>query len=192
MITPAPTRWGRAASARSTSALDAALARTDIAAIAITGKPFILAAGADLSAFAKITKREQGLAIARIGHAVFDKLHSSPVPDIRVHQRPGARRRAGDHAALPLPDGVGRRRRVSLYPKCHSACSRPGAVLYLLPNLIGADRAVQVIIENALNQNRMMTAAQVARTWPRRRHLRRRRFPGSLTGLGRLSSCAGR
>ena len=50
------------------------------AAIAITGKPFMLAAGADLTGFAKIVSREQALAIARIGHAVFDKLHTSPVP----------------------------------------------------------------------------------------------------------------
>ena len=61
-------------------ALDTALARDDIVAIALTGKPFILAAGADLSAFAKIVNRDQALAIARIGHAVFDKLHTSRVP----------------------------------------------------------------------------------------------------------------
>ena len=46
-------------------------------AIAITGKPFILAAGADLSEFAKIVNRDQALAIARIGHAVYDKLRRS-------------------------------------------------------------------------------------------------------------------
>ena len=61
-------------------ALDAALTRTDIAAIAITGKAFMLAAGADLTGFAKIVSRDQALAIARIGHAVFDKLHTSRVP----------------------------------------------------------------------------------------------------------------
>ena len=61
-------------------AVDTALARDDIVAIAITGKPFILAAGADLSAFAKIVNHDQALAIARIGHAVFDKLHTSRVP----------------------------------------------------------------------------------------------------------------
>ena len=61
-------------------ALEAALARDDVVAIGITGKPFLLAAGADLSGFAKIVNRDQALAIARIGHAVFDKLHSSRVP----------------------------------------------------------------------------------------------------------------
>ena len=62
------------------AAIDAALARDDISAIAITGKPFILAAGADLSGLSKITERDQALAIARIGHAVFDKLHDGRVP----------------------------------------------------------------------------------------------------------------
>ena len=66
------------------AALDAALARDDIAAIVITGKPFILAAGADLSAMGQITEREQALAIARIGHAVFDKLHTLAGADLRA------------------------------------------------------------------------------------------------------------
>ena len=60
------------------AALDAARARDDIAAILLTGKPFILAAGADLTAMTAITNREQGLTIARIGHAVLDKLHPRP------------------------------------------------------------------------------------------------------------------
>ena len=33
---------------------------------------------------------------------------------------------------------------------------------YLLPNLIGADTAVTVIIENSLNPNRMLTGPQAA------------------------------
>ena len=61
-------------------ALNAALARDDVAAIAITGKPFILAAGADLKALGGLTGRDQAIDIARIGHAVFDKLRTSPVP----------------------------------------------------------------------------------------------------------------
>ena len=38
-------------------ALNAALARDDVAAVAITGKPFILAAGADLKALGSLTGR---------------------------------------------------------------------------------------------------------------------------------------
>ena len=39
-----------------------------------------LAAGADLSAIPRMTDRAQALAIARIGHAVFDRLHTAGVP----------------------------------------------------------------------------------------------------------------
>ena len=41
------------------------------AAIAVIGKPFIFAAGADLSGLAFLNKREQALAIGKLGHDVF-------------------------------------------------------------------------------------------------------------------------
>jgi 3-hydroxyacyl-CoA dehydrogenase/enoyl-CoA hydratase/carnithine racemase len=155
-----PTTLGPRSLASLNLALDTALARTDIAAIAITGKPFMLAAGADLTAFAKITEREQGLAIARIGHAVFDKLHTSDVPTFAFIN------------GLALGGGL----EITLH--CHYRTVSAGATgiafsecflglfpawggCYLLPNLVGADRAVQVIIENALSQNKMLTGPDV-------------------------------
>jgi 3-hydroxyacyl-CoA dehydrogenase/enoyl-CoA hydratase/carnithine racemase len=141
-------------------ALDAALTRTDIAAIAITGKPFMLAAGADLTAFAKIINRDQALAIARIGHAVFDKLRASPVPtfafinglalgggfELTLHCHYRTVSAAASGIALPETS-------LSLFPGWGGA--------FIVPNLIGAERAVQLIIENPLNQNRMLTGPQV-------------------------------
>jgi 3-hydroxyacyl-CoA dehydrogenase/enoyl-CoA hydratase/carnithine racemase len=140
-------------------ALDAALARSDVAAIAITGKPFMLAAGADLTGFAKIVNRQQALAIARIGHAVFDKLATSPVPtfaflnglalggglELTLHCHYRTVSAAASGIALPETS-------LSLFPGWGGA--------YIVPNLIGADRAVQLIIENPLNQNRMLSGAQ--------------------------------
>jgi len=140
-------------------ALDAALARSDVAAIAITGKPFMLAAGADLTGFAKIVNRQQALAIARVGHAVFDKLATSPVPtfaflnglalggglELTLHCHYRTVSAAASGIALPETS-------LSLVPGWGGA--------YIVPNLIGADRAVQLIIENPLNQNRMLSGAQ--------------------------------
>ena len=62
---------------QSVKALDAAI--TDAiarkpAAIAITGKPFIFAAGADLSALSFLSERSQSLAIGKLGHDVFRRL----------------------------------------------------------------------------------------------------------------------
>ena len=140
-------------------ALDAALAREDIAAIAITGKPFILAAGADLSAFAKIVNRDQALAIARTGHAVFDKLRTSRLPTfafingialggaleltLHCHYRTVSAAASG----IALPECF-----LGLFPGWGGA--------FLVPNMIGADRAVQLIIENPLNQNKMLNGPQ--------------------------------
>jgi 3-hydroxyacyl-CoA dehydrogenase/enoyl-CoA hydratase/carnithine racemase len=140
-------------------ALDLALARDDIVAIAITGKPFTLAAGADLSGFAKIVSRDQALAIARIGHAVFNKLHTSRVPtfafinglalggglELTLHCHYRSVSAAASGIALPECS-------LSLLPGWGGA--------FIVPNLIGADRAVQLIIENPLNQNKMLNGFQ--------------------------------
>ena len=140
-------------------ALDAALTRTDIAAIAITGKAFMLAAGADLTGFAKIIDRDQALAIARIGHAVFDKLRASPIPtfafinglalgggfELTLHCHYRTVSAAASGIALPETS-------LSLFPGWGGA--------FIVPNLIGAERAVQLIIENPLNQNRMLSGPQ--------------------------------
>jgi 3-hydroxyacyl-CoA dehydrogenase/enoyl-CoA hydratase/carnithine racemase len=140
-------------------ALDAALARDDVLAIAVTGKPFILAAGADLSMFSKIVNRDQALAIARIGHAVFDKFHTSRVP------------------TFAFVNGVALGGGLELTLHCHyrtvsaaaSAIAQPECFLglvpawggaFLVPNLLGAERAVQLIIENPLNQNKKLTGPQ--------------------------------
>jgi 3-hydroxyacyl-CoA dehydrogenase/enoyl-CoA hydratase/carnithine racemase len=141
-------------------ALDAALARDDVVAIAVTGKPFILAAGADLSQFAKIVNRDQALAMARIGHAVFDKLQASRVPTfafingvalgggleltLHCHYRTVSIAASG----IALPEC-----RLGLFPGWGGA--------FLVPNLIGAERAVRLIIENPLNQNKMLNGSQV-------------------------------
>ena len=140
-------------------ALDAALTRDDIVAIAITGKPFILAAGADLSGFAKITNRGQALAIARIGHAVFNKLHSSRVPtfafingvalggglELTLHCQYRTVSAAASRLALP---------------ECFLGLLPGWGGAFIVPNLIGADGAVQLIIENPLNQNKMLDGRQ--------------------------------
>ena len=140
-------------------AIDAALTREDVLAIAVTGKPFMLAAGADLSGFAKIVNRDEALAIARIGHAVYDKLRASRVPTFAFIN------------GLALGGGL------ELTLHCHYrtiSAAVPGIALpecflgllpgwggaYLVPNLIGTARAVQLIIENPLNQNKMLTGPE--------------------------------
>jgi 3-hydroxyacyl-CoA dehydrogenase/enoyl-CoA hydratase/carnithine racemase len=143
-------------------ALDAAMARDDIAAVAITGKPFIFMAGADLTQIPKITTREQARTIARIGHAVFDKLHSSPVPTFTFLN--GLAVGGGLEIALHCHYRTVSAATAGLgLPECFLGMLPGWGGVYLLPNLIGADAAVTVIIENALNQNKMITGPEAHR-----------------------------
>jgi 3-hydroxyacyl-CoA dehydrogenase/enoyl-CoA hydratase/carnithine racemase len=140
-------------------ALDTALAREDLLAIAITGKPFILAAGADLAEFAKIVNRDQALAVARIGHAIFDKLHRSRVPTFSfingVALGGGLELTLHCHYRTVSAAASG----IAL-PECFLGLVPGWGGAFIVPNLIGADRAVQLIIENPLNQNRMLDGRQ--------------------------------
>ena len=140
-------------------ALDAAItAATAInpAAIAITGKPFIFAAGADLSALSFISSREQSLGIGKLGHDVFRRLGESKIPtfafinglalggglEVGLHCH---YRTLASTAFTGLPEVF-----LGLVPGWGGAT--------ILPKLIGPERAVQVIMLNALNNNTMMKA----------------------------------
>ena len=138
-------------------ALDAAITEAlsrKPAAIAITGKPFIFAAGADLSALSFITKREQSLAIGKLGHDVFRRLNECGTPTFAFINglALGGGLEVGLHcnyrtlattAFTGLPEVF-----LGLVPGWGGAT--------ILPKLIGPERAVQVIMLNALNNNTMM------------------------------------
>jgi 3-hydroxyacyl-CoA dehydrogenase/enoyl-CoA hydratase/carnithine racemase len=151
-----PNTFGPASLASLDRALDAALARDDVAAIGVTGKPFILAAGADLSAMAGLRGRDDALLIARLGHGVFRKLGEGGKPsfgfvnglalggglEVALHC---TYRTVQDSApAIGLPEVM-----LGLVPGWGGA--------YLVPNLVGAATAVRLIVENPLNQGRTLT-----------------------------------
>jgi hypothetical protein len=52
-------------------------ARAAVRAVAVTGKPFIFAVGADLKGVGAVQTREEALEIGRLGHRVFKRLKDS-------------------------------------------------------------------------------------------------------------------
>ncbi|MFC5145803.1 3-hydroxyacyl-CoA dehydrogenase NAD-binding domain-containing protein [Streptomyces aureoversilis] len=158
-----PTTFGPQSLANLNAAIDQVekeAAEGAITGVGLTGKPFIFAVGADLKGVELLKRHEDALAIGKGGHDVFKRLSSLAVPTFAYYN--GAAMGGGVEAGLHCTY-----RTVS---KAIPAFSLPEVFLglvpgwggcTLLPNLIGADRAVSVIIENSLNQNRQLKGKQV-------------------------------
>ena len=146
---------------QSLAALNAAITvaeNSSSIAIAITGKPFIFAAGADLSGLSFLNDRGQAVAIGKLGHDVFRRLGESNKPTFAFIN------------GLALGGGL----EVALHCKYRSLATTaftglPEVFLGLvpgwggatiLPKLIGPKNAVQVIILNPLNNNTMMKSKE--------------------------------
>ena len=94
-----PNTFGAQSLAALNEAITSAIASAP-AAIAITGKPFIFAAGADLSALAFLNKREQSLAIGKFGHDVFSTSWRNRYSDLCIYKWVGTRWRFRSWSAL--------------------------------------------------------------------------------------------
>ena len=157
-----PSTFGSQGLDQINAALDQIQAMDDVAAIAITGKPFIFAVGADLSAIDTITSHAQALEIGRRGHDTFRRLGEMGIPTFAFVN--GAAMGGGLELALHCDY-----RTVS---SAIAAMSLPEVFLglvpgwggcYVLPNLIGPINALEVILTNSLTMNKQMTAADAKR-----------------------------
>ncbi|WP_448711619.1 3-hydroxyacyl-CoA dehydrogenase NAD-binding domain-containing protein [Microbacterium profundi] len=141
------------------SGLKARAAAGEIQAVAITGKQYILAAGADLSDISKVQSKEQAKLIAQLGHKVIGSLSELGVPSfafvnglalgggLEIALNSTYRTVDASAAAVALPEVF-----LGIIPGWGGA--------YLLPNLIGIENALEVVISNPLKQNRMLKPQQ--------------------------------
>ncbi len=158
-----PTTFGPQSLANLDAAIDQVereAAEGEITGVGLTGKPFIFAVGADLKGVELLKRHEDALAIGKGGHDVFRRLQGLAVPTFAYY----------NGAAMGGGVEVGLHCRYRTVSAAVPAFSLPEVFLGLipgwggctiLPNLIGADRAVTVIIENSLNQNRQLKGRQV-------------------------------
>ncbi|MGN6414715.1 3-hydroxyacyl-CoA dehydrogenase NAD-binding domain-containing protein [Flexivirga sp.] len=129
--------------------------RGEIVGAGITGKPFIFAVGADITGIPSITDRDQALQIARAGHDTFSKITALPVPTFVFIN--GASMGGGVEIAL-YADYRTISSDVPAYatPECFLGLVPGWGGTYLVPHLIGTEKAAQLIIGNPLSQNRMI------------------------------------
>ncbi|QAY61913.1 3-hydroxyacyl-CoA dehydrogenase [Microbacterium protaetiae] len=131
----------------------------EIQAVGITGKQYILAAGADLSDISKVDSRESAKLIAQRGHQVLGMLGELGVPSfafvnglalgggVEIALNSTYRTVDASAAAIALPEVF-----LGIIPGWGGST--------LLPNLIGIENALEVVISNPLKQNRTLKPKQ--------------------------------
>ena len=154
-----------------------------IAAVGVTGKPFIFAAGADLTGAALIGSRDEALAVGRLGHDGLPAARRTRRAVVRVRQRRGPRRRPRTRAALLVPDDLLRRHRGRV-PR---VLPRPGARLGRHLPAAAPDRpgpGAEGHRREPAQPEPHAARAGGPRARHRRRHVRARRLPGRIAPLG--------
>jgi enoyl-CoA hydratase/carnithine racemase len=150
-----PSTFGPQGLASINAALDEIEGTPGVAAIAVTGKPFIFAVGADLSALGMVNDPTIIAAFGKLGHDVMRRFGEMKIPtfafvngaamggglELALHCN--YRTVSADAAALSLPEVF-----LGIIPGWGGA--------WLLPNLIGPHNALEVIISNSMSQNRQM------------------------------------
>jgi 3-hydroxyacyl-CoA dehydrogenase/enoyl-CoA hydratase/carnithine racemase len=137
-------------------ALDGIVHAPDVKGLLLTGKPFIFAAGADLTEVPFITTYDQGYQVGKFGHTVMKRFMDLPYPSVAAIN------------GVALGGGL----EIALYctartvAKSVPAMGFPECFLGLIPGwggstlgtkLLGPEKALELIIYNALNQNRMIS-----------------------------------
>lgn len=141
--------------------LDAQAARAEageIQALAVTGVEGVFAAGADLSLVASLpADAEIGRALARLGHAVYDRLDAFPAPTFAFVN--GTALGGGLELALAAdhrivaPDAKG----FGL-PEVRLGLIPGWSGVWRAPHLIGPEAALEVVLKNPLDNNRTLDA----------------------------------
>lgn len=124
----------------------------------LAGKPLVFAAGADITTFPGITP-ERAREGSAAGHALFGRILRLPYPTLAAIT--GAALGGGVELALhcDLRTVAASTRHLAL-PEVFLGLIPAWGGTQLLPRLVGAERAVRMIVDNPLDRNRMLSATQ--------------------------------
>lgn len=131
----------------------------EIQAVAVTGKQFIFAAGADLSKVSTLATEQNARLMGQLGHHVLGKFRTLGVPSfafvnglalggaMEIALNCDYRTLDSSAAALAFPEVF-----LGIIPGWGGAT--------LVPNLIGIEKALEIIVSNPLKNNRMLKPKQ--------------------------------
>ncbi|MDQ4500886.1 3-hydroxyacyl-CoA dehydrogenase NAD-binding domain-containing protein [Sinomonas sp. ASV322] len=131
----------------------------EIDAVAVTGKPYFLVAGADLTTVKQLKDPAHGAMMARLGHEAYDLLADLGVPTFAFIN--GVALGGGLEIALACTyrtvsagaNGIG-------LPEAFIGLVPGWGGVYRLPRLIGPEAALKVMIGNPLSNNRTIAGPE--------------------------------
>lgn len=150
-----PNTFSEAALQSLNEAVDTVLMEKDVQGLLLTGKPYIFAAGADLTEVPFITTFDQGYQVGKTGHSVMKRIMDLPYPTLAAIN--GVALGGGLEIALYCRYRTVHRSVQAIgFPECFLGLIPGWGGCTLTTKLIGPEKALQLIIYNALNQNRMI------------------------------------
>jgi 3-hydroxyacyl-CoA dehydrogenase/enoyl-CoA hydratase/carnithine racemase len=152
-----PTFFGRAA-LESLERLLPELEEGKWDALVLTGKPFVFAAGADVTQFPGAT-RELAIEGSRAGHELFGRIRALPYPTVAAVN--GACLGGGVEIALHCDARtISTAVRHFACPECFLGIVPAWGGTQLVPRLVGAETAVKFVVANPMRQNRMLSGPE--------------------------------
>ncbi len=149
-----PTVFGRSALESLGRVLDR-LESDEWAALLITGKPYFFSAGADLDEFTRRADADLAREGSRTGHELFSRVRALPYPTVAAVN--GACLGGGVELALHCDARtISAAVRNFACPECLLGIIPGWGGTQLIPRLVGAQTAIEFIVENPLNRNRML------------------------------------
>jgi 3-hydroxyacyl-CoA dehydrogenase/enoyl-CoA hydratase/carnithine racemase len=154
-----PNVFGERALASLDEALRAVGAAADCKGLLVTGKPFVFAAGADLTEFERIDSVELGLEAARRGHEVLGRLRALDVPTLAAVN--GLCLGGGLELALHCDYRTVSTSAAAIgFPEVALSIVPGWGGTQLTPRLVGAAGALKVIVHDPLDRGRTLDPEQ--------------------------------
>ena len=154
-----PNTFSEGALSSLSEAIDQVLQEKDVKGLMLTGKPYIFAAGADLTQIPFITTFEQGYQIGKFGHMAMQRIAALPFPTLAAIN--GVALGGGLEIGLYCQyRTIARSAQAIAFPECFLGIIPGWGGCTLTTKLLGPEKALELIVFNALNQNRMLKGDQ--------------------------------
>jgi 3-hydroxyacyl-CoA dehydrogenase/enoyl-CoA hydratase/carnithine racemase len=155
-----PNTFGEKAMASLHEAMDKIQADKELKGMMLCGKHYIFAVGADLMQVPFVNTFEQGRQMGALGHAAMKRIMDLKIPTLAAYN--GAALGGGLEIGMYCDYRTVSKAVTAMgFPECFLGLVPGWGGCTLTPRLIGPEKALELIVYNPLNQNRMIDGTKL-------------------------------